>query len=105
MAGLIIIKADGTSERRPLETVPDHVMLHDLVGGYIELVPHWNHVTVDGKVQRCAVFCDENGKVNGRPINKIATGLWYSAINGIVEDYLVGDIVIVWGNKAFISRL
>jgi len=82
-------------------------------GGYIEHVPMFStYVDKDGTVQRCEVFCDEEGKLKRFEINRDATILWYNALirGGFTEaanalrrgdDVLVGTIAIVYGDEEF----
>jgi hypothetical protein len=73
--------------------------LQDAVGGLIEAVPHWRMYNGE----RCVAFCNEEGKIRGLAPNKQATTLWYKMV--VPEDYLVGDIIIVQGDKAFMEAL
>ena len=64
--------------------------LQAFVGGYIEMLP------VPSKTG-AVVFCDEEGKLKGRPRNRIATQLWQEhAEPGSMRmlDDVVGDVVI-----------
>ena len=55
--------------------------LQDAVGGWIEAVPH--------RHPDFSAFCNEEGKINGLPLNSVATNF-----TGIHGDVLVGDVVI-----------
>lgn len=73
------------------ETEPRLDELQAAVGGYIEVVPHFNFF--NGRP--CAAVCDEEGKLKGKPINEEATIAWRAQTN--TTDVLVGDIAIVYG--------
>ena len=70
--------------------------IQKMVGGYIEFV--WDN----GVVQ---VICNEEGKLQGLPVNKEATKIWAellfeggNAVIGRMTDCLVGDVVILKGD-------
>ena len=70
--------------------------IQKMVGGYLEFV--WDN----GVVQ---VICNEEGKLQGLPINREATEIWAELLfeggNSIISrmsDCLVGDVVILKGN-------
>jgi hypothetical protein len=115
-----IVRVSGRQEvtyfdtaRTPLE------YLQEAVGGYIELVPNFTTVRLDddhADPVPCIVFCDEEGKLNRKPINVEATRMWDMALrrlpshpNGLtgpdnyLTDYLVGDIVIITGDAKFLA--
>ena len=56
-------------------------------------------------------FCDEDGK--GRrnlPLNRMATFAWDAAMRrdhgcGCAPDYLVGNVVVVFGDREFMEAL
>jgi hypothetical protein len=99
-----VIKADGNSATQPVVVTPKYEMIKDgLNGGWLELVPLFDRY----KGERCVVFCDEEGRLNGLPRNPIATALWHACIRarGLdpmrvltppdAIDGLVGPIVII----------
>jgi len=61
----------------------------------LETVPFFDHF--EGK--KAVAFCHEEGKLEGRPINKVATALWFREIGLTMarelNDILVGNIVII----------
>lgn len=73
--------------------------LQELVGGYIETVPHFKEY----EGEKCVAFCDEEGKLKGHKINAEATKIWYNQPEMVklgdrrFQDYLVGVVVIVQG--------
>jgi hypothetical protein len=78
------------------------------VGGYIEMVPGFTHY----EGEPCVAFCDEDGKSKCLPVNMRATDLWYRSVGGPVfdtydgpQDYLVGPVVIITGDRALMRKL
>jgi hypothetical protein len=93
MGTVIVIPADDSQpvETRDTDQQPGLPELQKIVGGYIEVVPHWDtHLD-----RECVVYCNEEGKLNELPINMRATVAWYQAIGGRVDDVLVGNVVMV----------
>ena len=97
---LIIIPADMSKpvQVEPRDRQPELSELHDIVGGYIEAVPHWSH----HNGEPCVAFCNEEGKlaVHGReplPINDRATMMWWNVLGGRPPDgdTLVGNVVLM----------
>lgn len=72
-----LIRTNGT-----IEPITDMSLesLQRAVGGYIQIVDALN-----GK---CIVM-DEEGKLKGKPLNRIATKLYC-----VAEDHIVGDVVV-----------
>lgn len=90
--------------------------LTEAVGGHIEVVPHFNTFGYRGTVMKCVAFCNEEGKLNGLPVNPLANVLWERALNRagnslyppagkVPADVLVGDIAIVFGDREFMETL
>jgi hypothetical protein len=91
---------------------PGDGMLRQAVGGEIEDVPCFNSVSYEGVVHRCVAFCRDRGEEHGLPLNAWATALWHSALrrqgyerglrreDGTVADRLVGNVVVVFEEKA-----
>jgi hypothetical protein len=98
---LAILKANGEEVRLDRN---DEVTLEEaqqLVGGYVEVVPHFNKYLG----QECVVLCDEEGKLKHYPENEQATKAWYKCFGVTVGtegmtggDVLVGDIVVLTGS-------
>ena len=63
--------------------------LKKLVGGYIEVAFD------DGKTQ---LICNEEGTVDGLPVNGEAMILWASLLGYPPTDFLVGDVVVLTGD-------
>ena len=77
----IIIKSDESwkiidQDKNDLE------FFQKTVGGYIEGVSVTENVTV---------YCNEEGKISGLPINNLAT--WYIKSRRQFNDYICGDVV------------
>lgn len=75
----------------PQRTVPDNSQLNLLVGGYLKAVPYWDR---DSYGRRCVAFCNEEGKLEGLPVNDRAMSGWIRAA-GVLNDVLCGDIVVI----------
>jgi hypothetical protein len=80
--------------------------LQGAVGGYIELIPHFETHLINGKEIACLAYCNEDGKRLELPLNTFATELWNAAIertggHNDTGDYLVGTVVIVTGDAEF----
>lgn len=98
---------DGTKTRHEYTggyDAPGGPSLDDLrafVGGYIETVPRF--AQLDG--QYCVVFCNEEGKLNGLPVNVMATRAWAKAAGMPLDDVLVGPVAICMGTDEFLNSL
>ena len=99
---IVIIQANGHTTIRTLDRTPDLDDLQAAVGGSIQLVPLFERYY--GKP--CAVFCDEEGKLKGLPVNVRATREWYRAM-GVTsaDDVLCGAVAIVTGDRALLEAL
>jgi hypothetical protein len=99
-----------TGEIREIE-LTDKVplkMLQEAVGGYIEAVPYFSQF--EGK--DCVVFCNENGKLEGLPLNLRATVAWDVGMGGAMarggramSDVLCGDIIVITGDPELLGEL
>lgn len=125
MNGIIIsIAPTGEETITVVNVEPTLDMLKTAIGGgSIEIVPYFNRFTHDGRRRECVAFCDEDGKNKGMPYNTAATKHWLSALqegkmnvrlmpdgrivnlSGGGEDYLVGKIAVVLGDRAFLQAL
>jgi hypothetical protein len=85
-------------------------------GGYIEKVPGFDSIKIDNKTHNCVALCDEDGKRKGMPYNEPATMMWHAALlaqghpglwtpHGGLADYIVGPIVILYGDQEFMEVL
>lgn len=66
----------------------DYPSVKEAVGGYIELV------MLRGDFEGYALYVNEEGKLNGLPINDLATAIWERSF-GIYTDIIVGNAVIM----------
>ena len=99
---LIILKSNGDCTSEGLSKPPDLAKLQSAVAGHIELVPAFDRYMS----MPCVVFCNEEGKLHGLPMNVIATRAWMQCNGGgPLNDVLVGDIAIICGPKSFLERL
>lgn len=93
-----------------LDAVPTLEQLKSAVGdGYIEVVPRFTTILWGGAIERCVVFCNEHGKLNGMELNTHATVLWYLALQaqGVdsCHDHLFGPVAVIIGDDDFLRRL
>lgn len=101
---------------------PELAVLQGFVGGYIEAVPNFKSIlwpphslASDNEtpmvLRRCVAFCNEDGKANGLPRNNLADLYWSTAltrdfgITSCLPDYLVGTIVVLYGDDEFMEAL
>ena len=90
---VVIFKASGEVERREQTKAPTLKQLNEAVGGYIQSVPHMRKY--DG-LSRGYAYCDEDGKMKGKPHNPLASDVWMQNVCGKALWYipnLVGDVV------------
>jgi hypothetical protein len=84
VAGIVI-----TTDLRTIELPSlDYNTLSEAVGGYIEIV----HLR--GKFDGFAMYVNEEGKLNGLPMNDLATSIWEASF-GALTDIIVGNAVLV----------
>jgi hypothetical protein len=103
---LTIVPVDPTApvSSKELAGVPRlEALKAGIGGGYIEVVPYFTRY----RGERCVAFCDEDGKLHGLPVNRVATALWYAQLTEplALRDYLVGPIVIVTGDRELLEEL
>lgn len=84
VAGIIVTTDLQTVELPAL----DYASLSEAVGGYIELV----HLR--GKFDGFAMYVNEEGKLNGLPMNDLATIVWEKSF-GAFTDIILGNAVLV----------
>lgn len=65
-------------------------IMQQAVGGLIEAV---------NLSPKCTLWCNEEGKLNGLPVNILASYIWHKALWPRVEekDVVVGDVIITGG--------
>jgi Domain of unknown function (DUF3846) len=99
---LTTIKPDGTTTFTSLSASPTLEQLQTAVGGHLEVVPLFTHLNGE----TCVVFCNEEGKLEGLEPNDLAQLLWEKAVGRpIRDDYLVGPIAIITGDRALLAAL
>jgi hypothetical protein len=85
MRALVIPAVGDPVEVDIPEGYPGHLDgLQAAVGGWIEYVPTEQDVTL---------YCNEEGKIEGLPANRVATAAFGQLIQP--HDYLAGDVVII----------
>lgn len=94
---MTIITCDNTVTHMPLDHVPSLQELQAQVGGCIERVPYFDTYNR----APCVAYCNEEGKLEGLPMNVVATALWYESIDAVIGDTLVGNVVILTGDHEF----
>lgn len=100
---------DDPPQRTELSAPPGLEALQGAVGGYIELVPYFRSIVIDGQMVECIAFCNEYGKREQLKINRRATLLWGAAslrsdnplvdADGNFKDVLVGPVVVIIGDR------
>jgi len=86
--------------------VPALSVLRKALGGPLEHVPYWDRISVNGRTHPCVVFCNEEGKIHGLSVNDRANMLWYEVAPHMRRhDYLVGSIVVLWGDETFMREI
>jgi hypothetical protein len=100
-------------------SAPDLLDLKNAIGGgYLEKVPMFTSIVHAGVLHDCVALCDEDGKSKGLPFNAIATARWeaacrrepaYAHLLGMKtllgNDYLVGPVVVLYGDRDFMGDL
>ena len=102
---VLVLKVDGSAEVTKFTAPVPLEFLQKAVGGWIELVPDFD---VFGDQKGVVAFCNEEGKLNGLPVNAKATEAWAKSVGTTVADLgdeLLGDVVIVSGDDAFMAAL
>lgn len=102
-----------TPEITEFDTPVDLEFLQKAVGGFIEIVPRFRIIEYNGETKDCIVFCNEDGKGMGLPINANATIMWENSLpppglrnpQGQYVDVLVGNILAVFGDDDFMESL
>jgi hypothetical protein len=88
---ITVIETNGERSNFIYEKEPPALgMFQDWLGGHLEAVPYFEWFGT----RKCVAFCNEEGKLDGLPVNTVATYLW-RATTPNMSDVLVGNIVIV----------
>jgi hypothetical protein len=118
--GLIYKPGEALPERLEFDRPPELQELKNAIGGgYLELVPGFTSIAASGiprRRLRCVAFCDEHGKLAMRDrgiqaFNLTATLLWESAEHRVRDehgdfiDYLVGPVLVLFGDDEFMESL
>jgi hypothetical protein len=109
---MVIIPVAGPETRIELDAPPESEAIHDAVGGHIEMVPYFTeYETPDGPVD-CIAFCNEEGKLHNPPLayNNRANEIWNLLMvrkhgRSPHPDYLVGNVVILYGDAELMEAL
>jgi hypothetical protein len=109
---LITIRADGVTDERQVRPGDDQAF-RQAVGGHLETVPYFTRITYKGRLHSCVAFCNEEGKLEGLPVNRPATALWLKQLPpgsemapfSVAGDVLVGDVAIVFGDARLMRQL
>lgn len=100
-----------------LTAAPDFQVLHDHVQGPLEVVPSFREIKHDGKISKCVVFVNEDGRdKDGVALidNDRATSLWewslrrqgLSLLRGRrFVDFVKGNCVVVIGDDELLRAL
>lgn len=96
----IIRAADGQCVVFDLNRPVTLEEMQKAVGGHIEEVPSFEKF----HDRPCIAFCNEEGKLDGLPVNIAATKAWRDQ-SGPHDDFLAGDVCIVSGDAEFMSEL
>lgn len=116
---MLVMQPNGEVKVTKLDRVPE---LEDLKagigGGYLEKVPGFNvYVDMAGAPHRAVMLCDEDGKRKHLPLNPPATRSWQQSLKmqghpGLIEaktgrvvDFIVGPVVILYGDRKFMESL
>jgi hypothetical protein len=92
----IVIPADGNCPARVVDEKLTLDFLQGAVGGLIEAVCICQVLTDSGMQSvDCTCLVNEDGKLDGLPVNARATDLAAVAIGGWVRDVIVGDVIVV----------
>ena len=84
------------------------------VGGKVKVIPSFDTISYDGKVQLCYAFCDRDGEYRELPPNLLASYLWVQALirryglhydHAVPEDVILGSLVILAGDSEFLEAL
>ena len=102
------LNPDGMSFGRPAKL---EELKWGIGGGYLELVPHFTTIAVSDVVMDCVAMCDEDGKRKQLPVNQIANDLWQESrwrkfgCSEPMGDHLVGNIIVLFGDREFMRSL
>lgn len=111
---MLVINPEGAITRTDTDDPDILERSQKAVGGWIEKVPGFNSILYDREVRKCVALCNEEGKLDELPRNTVANRYWTEALkrdfglHGLTSpdpDFLVGSIVIVFGDEEFMEAL
>jgi hypothetical protein len=112
---MILFRPGHEPELRELDRPPTLEELRDGVGGDLERVLYFETIAFAGTVLNCIAFCNEHGKQDHLPINEGATAAWERAVqrsghelrdkSGTLKDWLVGPVIVLFGDREFMDSL
>jgi hypothetical protein len=115
---MVLFRPGGISnspEVHSFDRAPTLDELQAAVGGDIEKVPGFGSIGYGGTVLDCVALCNEHGKLNRLPVNQSATIAWEEAVrrrgktlrnsDGEFTKYLVGPVIVLFGDRAFMGSL
>jgi hypothetical protein len=123
---MLTISVNGTIKTTPLTKPPELEVMQEAVGGYITTVPYLKTIEHAGTVYQCVAFVNEEGLLKKLPINEAANRIWDAALKrsgnedvpyrvdmmaratgqpGPGRDFLVGTMVIIYGDNELMSEL
>lgn len=85
--------------------------MQEAVGGPIETVPGFVCMRYKDEEVFGTAFCNEEGKLDREPINDRATSIWEASLSReaghlvSADDFLVGNVIFVWGDDEFMEAL
>jgi hypothetical protein len=94
-----ILRADGDEVHAVHDKPLELDWVQQAVGGFIQLVPGFTHYMN----HPCIAYCNEEGKLYDLPVNKEATMAWRRC--SFTPDILVGDVLIISGDREFMETL
>lgn len=105
-----IIRPEGNNQTvTNVPAAPELAVLQGAVVGYIETVPFFTTYEYEGRMWPCVAYCNEEGKLDGLPVNVEATILWEGACAregvGRIDDVLVGSIIVIFGEPEELAEL
>ena len=89
MKKFAVIKVDGVVEIHEVSAEAEGDFLSESVGGWFQSVP------LRAELKDYWLWCNEEGKIIGLPMNPVATGLWIISYGP--SDIIHGNIVITGG--------
>lgn len=106
---MLTLRADGGLDiKEYMGATPTLKEMQEAVGGYLETVPHWEQWMRNERTLDVAVFCNEEGKLMQLPVNEFATKEWQaeqSRYGHVLDDVLVGNVIVLYGDAAFMRAL